>query len=51
MSAEQAKEGWAKLKADLEWRGPTGKQMNFVCLTREQAEAMLAERLEQGRQP
>lgn len=31
----------AKISTDLEWRGPTGKAQNFVCLQREQAEALL----------
>jgi hypothetical protein len=26
-----------KIVTDLAWRGPSGRPMNFVCLTREQA--------------
>jgi hypothetical protein len=30
-----------KIKADLAWRGPTGRAAGHVVLTREQAEALL----------
>ncbi len=51
MSAELAAQGWEKLLVDLAWRGPNGKKQNFVSLPRELAEAMLADKIEQGRKP
>jgi len=32
-----------KIVSDLEWRGPNGKTMGHVVLTREQAEDLLKE--------
>ena len=34
-------EAVAKLRFDLEWRGPSGKPAKFVCLDRELAQALL----------
>jgi hypothetical protein len=34
-------EAQAKIRADLDWRGPNDKAMRHVVLTREQAEALL----------
>lgn len=31
----------AKMKADLDWRGPNGKAMGHIVVTREQAIALM----------